>query len=222
MKLRSMVLVAASIIVLSSCGPTNEEKAQKMAANYLKGSLFHFDSYEPLKTEVDSLFVSLSTDEEAIGLTMDMLKLFQSLNDYSDKIKDAERSMDIHAPNFGYTTSYSQGEYRRAKEERDDNQRKLERTVERIENQFAKIKERQAELDEGSFNGWVVYHKFKSLNGARTVDLVGENIFICDVDFNEKSAYSIDEYESLRKVMDIISSSGDVSEMIEKCQSEIY
>ena len=99
-----------SLLILSSCGPSKEERAQEMAANYLKGVLYHFDSYEPLQTKIDSSFVALSTDKEAIELTLDMLKLFQSAQEYASKIERAESSMDIWSPS-GYSSAYSKGEY---------------------------------------------------------------------------------------------------------------
>ncbi len=226
-KFRSLITVALSLLTLSACSPTKEEKAQEMAANYLKGVLYHFDSYEPLQTKVDSSFVSLASDKEAIDLTLDMLKLFQSAQEYADKIERAESSMEIWSPR-GYSSAYSKGEYRRAKEERDNNQRLLDKTKERIQNQFSKIKSRQSYLEAeaslriGDFDGWKVYHKFKSLNGTGTVDLFGEYVFFCDTDFNERSAFSKDDYEAIKKVMTAISSSNDISDMIEKVQDEIY
>ena len=227
MKTKSLIITLVALIGLCSCGQSKEEKAQEMAANYLKGVLYHFDSYEPLQTKVDSSFVALSTDREAIELTLDMLKLFQSAQEYADKIESAESSMEIWSPS-GYSSAYSKREYRRAKEERDNNQRLLDKTKDRIQNQFSKIKSRQSYLEAeallkiGDFNGWKVYHKFKSLNGAGTLDLFGEYVFFCDEDFNEKSAYPKEDYEAISKVMIAISSSNDISDMIEKVQEEIY
>ncbi len=90
-----LLIIVVSLLTLSACSPSNEEKAQEMAANYLKGVLYHFDSYEPLQTKVDSSFVSLASDKEAIDLTLDMMKLFQSAQEYADKIERAESSMEI-------------------------------------------------------------------------------------------------------------------------------
>lgn len=227
MKIKSLITIAISLLTLTACGPSQEEKAQEMATNYLKGVLYHFDSYEPLKTTVDSSFVSLSTDEEAIKLTMDMLKLFQSVQEYANKIERAESSMEIWSPSE-YSSAYSKGEYRRAKEERDNNQQLLDKTKDRILKQYSKIKSRQSYLEAeaplkmGDFNGWKIYHKFKSPNGAGTVDLFGEYVFLCDENFNEKSAYSKEDYDAIAKIMTIISSSDDISDMIEKVQDEIY
>jgi len=221
MKLNTLVIVIALSCGLTACGPSKEEQAQEMAANHLKGVLYHFDSYEPLQTKVDSSFVSLSTDKEAIDLTLDMLKLFQSAQEYTNKIERAESSMEMWFPD-GYSSAYRKGKYRRAKEERDNNQRLLDKTKERIQNQFFKIKNRQSNLKDGTFDGWKVYHKFKSLNGTATVDLFGEYIFFCNDEFNEISAYSKEDYDVISKIMTAISTSEDISEMIEKVQDEIY
>lgn len=227
MKTKSLIITLVALIGLCSCGQSKEEKAQEMAANYLKGVLYHFDSYEPLQTKVDSSFVALSTDKEAIELTLDMLKLFQSANEYVEAIEMAERSMKLWSPN-GYSSEYDKGEYRKAKEERDNNQRHLDKTKDRIQNQFSKIKSRQSYLEAEAlskirdFNGWKVYHKFKSLNGAGTLDLFGEYVFFCDEDFNEGSAYPKEDYDAVVKVITAISSSDDIAEMIEAVQEEIY
>lgn len=221
MRLKSLISIATLLLTLSACGPTKEEKAQEMAANHLKGILYHFDSYEPLQTSVDSSFVSLTTDKEAISLTLDMLKLFQSMQKYTDEIKQSERMLEIWSPGK-YSSAHIIGEYNRAKEERDINQRLLEKTKERVINQFAKIKKRQSVLNEGDFDGWMVCHKFKSLNGTGTVSLFNEFVFFCDTDFNEKSAYPKDDYDAIKKIMIIISSSDDVYDMIENIQGEIF
>ena len=192
-----------------------------MAAEYLKGTLYHFDSYEPLQTKVDSSFVSLSSDKEAIKLTLDMLKLFQSAEEYARKVEYAESSMDIWAPN-GFYSTYSRGEYRRAKNERDENQRLLDKTKDRIQTQFEKIKTCQSAIEDGAFNGWKVYHKFKSLNGAGTLDLFGEYIFFCDKDFNVESAYSKEDFDALSKIMAAISETNELPELGEKLQEVIF
>ncbi len=227
MKTKTLIITLVSLIGLCSCGKSKEEKAQEMAANYLKGVLYHFDSYEPLQTKVDSSFVALSTDKEAIELTLDMLRLVNSAQEYAHKVEGAESSMEIWCPS-GYSSAYSKGEYRRAKEERDNNQQLLDKTKDRIQNQFSKIKSRQSYLEAealqkiGDFNGWKVYHKFKSLNGAGTLDLFGEYVFFCDKDFNVESAYTEEDFYAINKIMEAISESTELHEFGEKLQEVIF
>lgn len=227
MKTKPLIITLIALIGLCSCGKSQEEKAQSMAANYLKGVLYHYDSYEPLQTKVDSSFVALSTDKEAIELTLDMLKLFQSAQGYADKVENAESSMEIWCPS-GYSSAFSKGEYRRAKEERDSNQELLDKTKDRIHKQFFKIKSRQSYLEAeaplkmGDFDGWKVYHNFKSLNGTGTLDLFGEYVFFCDKDFNVESAYSKEDFDAINKIMVAISESTELPELGEKLQEVIF
>lgn len=227
MKTKTLIITIVALIGLCSCGKSKEEKAQEIVANYLKGDLYNFDSYEPLQTKVDSSFVALSTDVEAIELTLDMLKLFNSAQEYADKVERAESSMEIWSPS-GYSSAFSKGEYRRAKEERDSNQELLDKIKDRIHKQFSKIKSRQSYLEAeaplkmGDFDGWKVYHKFKSLNGAGTLDLFGEYIFLCDKDFNVESAYSKEDFDAINKIMVAISESTELPELGEKLQEVIF
>lgn len=212
--------VTLSVVLLGSCD-SKERKAQQMAANYLKGVLFHFDSYEPLQTKVDSSFVSLCNDSEAITLALEMLKMFEKAQEYVEKIEDAEHAMEIWAPDRFYSSAFSRGEYRRAQEKYEDNKKHLDKIRNRIQDQFSLIKQRQSHIKDGTFGGWKVYHKFKSLNGAQTVDLFGEYIFFCDTEFNEKAAYSKEEYDALSKIMETIAMSNDLADLSENIQNLI-
>ncbi len=91
------------------------------------------------------VFVALSTDKEPIELTLNILRPFQSEQEYADKIERVESSMEVWSPS-GYSSAYSKREYHRAKEEQKNNQRLLDKTKDRVQNQFFKIKNRQSYL----------------------------------------------------------------------------
>lgn len=221
MKTKSLIITLVAFLGLCSCEQSKEEKAQQMIVEYFKDKVYHFDSYKPLQTKVDSLFVSLAFDKEAIYLTLDMLKLFQLKEEYTNKIEDAESSMDIWSPD-GYSSTYSRGEYKRAKKERDENKRRLDKTKDRIKAQFDKIKTRQSKIKTGVFDGWKVYHRLKCLNGAGTFDLFDEHIFLCDKNFNVKFECSKKDFEFLSKILNTIAVSDDVPEFVEKLQDVIF
>lgn len=149
------------------------------------------------------------------------------MQEYTSKIERAERAMEIWSLS-GYSSTLSKGEYRRAKEERDSNQELLDKTKERIKKQFSKIKSRQSYLEAeallkiGDFNGWKVCHKFKSLNGAGTLDLCGEYVFFCDKDFNVESAYLKEDFDAIKKIMEAVSDSTELPELGEKLQEVIF
>ncbi|MDE6490700.1 MAG: hypothetical protein K2L49_06025, partial [Muribaculaceae bacterium] len=208
MKSKCMIFLLA-VLTLCSCGQSKEERAQKVIAEYMKGELYNFDSYEPIQIKVDSSFVTLSTDREIIGLTVAMIKMAEAATEYSNKVERADRSMDLFTPNGRCSSKLIQGEYDRAKDERDLNQKRLEKAREQIIYQFNEIKERQTAVNVGDFNGWQVYHKFKCLNGIGTRNMFGEMIFLCDEDFNVEMAYDKDEFEVLSKIIATISESND-------------
>ena len=58
--------------------------------------------------------------------------------------------------------------------------------------------------------------------GQEHLIYLGSMYFFCDEDFNEKSAYTKEDYDAIAKVMTAISTSDDIVEMIEKVQEEIY
>ena len=51
------LLFCAIALVITSCTPSNEEKAEKLVKETLKDYLYHPDSYEPISTRVDSMFI---------------------------------------------------------------------------------------------------------------------------------------------------------------------
>lgn len=213
-----LFIVCMFVTILTSCAPSNEERAKKMASNYLKGVLCHFDSYEPITTTVDSLFVSVSTDEEAISLTVDLMKLFLSVSECAEKMREAQQAMNLWCP-MPYSSSYSKGEYEQAKQEKEHQEHLLEKYRERVKTQFTKIKSRQSYLEaeasskNGDFTGWRVYHKFKSLNVLGNLNIFGEYIFLCDKEFQNCKGYEKEEFDAISKVLKAISESNEISEL---------
>lgn len=205
-------LLSIFSILMFSCVPSNEKRAKEMAANYLKGVLYHYDSYEPITTTVDSLFVSVTTDEETITMTIEFLKIFEAANECDKKIQDAERSMEIWSPR-GYSTNYGRGKYNRAKNDKEQQEQRLDKLKDKLKSQFEEIKRKQASLKTGEFSGWKVYQKFKSLNGAGNLDLFGEYIFLCDKNFENCQGYEKDEFDMLSKIMQAIGKSEKISDL---------
>lgn len=208
-------------ILLSSCKPSNEERAKDMAATYLKGVLYHFDSYEPLTTTVDSLFVSVSTDEETIGMTLEFLKMFEAANEYAEKIQDAEMEMEIWSPR-GFSSDYGRGKYNQAKNDKEQQEKRLDKLTYKLKAQFEAIKKNQASLKTGEFSGWKVYQKFKSLNGPGTLVLFEEYIFLCDKNFENCQGYEKNEYEMLSKFMQAIDKSETISDLQDNLMDIAY
>ena len=104
-------------VIMTSCTLSNEEKAEKLIKETLKDYLYHPDSYEPISTRVDSMFIDVTTIEPIMEISDEIKDLISKINRSERKIESAESSMDIWAPN-GYSSQYSRGEYARAKRKR--------------------------------------------------------------------------------------------------------
>ena len=104
-------------VILTSCTLSNEEKTEKLIKETLKDYLYYPDSYEPISTRVDSMFIDVTTIEPIMEISDEIKDLISKINLCEIKIESAESSMDIWAPD-GYSSQYSRGEYSRAKKKK--------------------------------------------------------------------------------------------------------
>lgn len=194
------LLFCTVALVMTSCTLSNEEKAEKLVKETLKDYLYHPDSYEPLSTRVDSMFIDVTTIEPIMEISDDIKDLISKINSCERKIESAESSMDIWAPN-GYSSQYSRGEYARAKKEKEEAKSDLDKYTKKLSGQIASLKENVAKYHKGIFTGWAVIHRFRSLNGAGSMTIPGEMIFFCDEDFTTCSGYKVDKFETFAKIL---------------------
>ncbi len=89
------LLSCAVALVMTSCTLSNEEKAEKLVKETLKDYLYHPDSYEPISTKVDSMFIDVTTIEPIMKISEDIKDLMFKINRCKMKVESAESSMDI-------------------------------------------------------------------------------------------------------------------------------
>lgn len=68
-KFITLIFVMAITLVSTSCGKSNEEKAQALLKDYMFKNLIDFQSYEPVETIIDTLYSTIYTNDEAILLS---------------------------------------------------------------------------------------------------------------------------------------------------------
>ena len=186
-----------------SCSLSNEKKAERLIKETLKDYLYHPESYEPISTRVDSMFIDVTTIEPIMEASDKIKDLISKINRCEEKIESAESSMDIWAPN-GYSTQYSRGEYARAKKEKEEAKADLEKYKKKLSEQCASLKENVVKYHKDEFTGWAVTHRFKSLNGVGSMSIMGEMIFFCDKEFTTCEGYEIDKIEDFLNVLKAI------------------
>jgi len=199
------LLFFAIALVMTSCTLSNEKKAEKLVKETLKGYLFHPDSYEPISTRVDSMFIDATTIDPIMEICDEIKDLMPKINRCKRKIEFAESSMDIYAPNGYYSSQYSRGEYVRAKKEKEKAESDLDKYTKKLSEQLAFLKENVAKFHKGEFTGWTVCHKLRSLNGAGSMTIPGEMIFFCDEEFTTCCCYyEIDKLENFIKILKVV------------------
>ena len=132
------LLSCAVALVMTSCTLSNEEKAEKLVKETLKDYLYHPDSYEPISTKVDSMFIDVTTIEPIMKISEDIKDLMSKINRCKMKVESAESSMDIFAPN-GYSSQYSRGEYARAKKEKEEAKSDLDKYTKKLSEQLVSL-----------------------------------------------------------------------------------
>ena len=197
------LLFCIVVLVMTSCTFSNEEKAEKLVKDVLKYYLYHPDSYEPVSTRVDSMFIDVTTIEPIMEISDEIKDLVSKINRCKRKIESAETSMDIWSPN-GYSSQFSRGEYARAKKEKEEAKSELNKYTERLSTQLACLKENVAKYHKGEFTGWAVTHRFKSLNGAGSMTIPGEMIFFCDEEFTTCGGYEVDKFDDFAKILKVV------------------
>ncbi len=190
-------------LMMISCAPSNEEKAEKLIKETLKGYLFHPNSYESLLTRVDSMFIDASTIASIMEISDEIKDLIPQINKCKFNIEFAESSMDIWAPD-GYSSRYSRGEYARAKKDKEEAQSALDKYTKKLSEQIASLKENVAKYHKGEFTGWVVSHRFRSLNGEGSMTIPEEMIIFCDEAFTTCFGYKIEEFETFAKMLEAV------------------
>lgn len=193
-----LVLLA---LIVTSCAPSNEEKAEKLIKETLKGYLYHPDSYEPLSTRVDSMFIDASAIEPIMEISDEIKDLIPKISKRKIDIIFAKASMEAGA---NYPSLFSREDYARAKKGIEEAESVLNKYTEKLSELMASLKENVAKYHKGEFTGWAVSHSFKSLSGDGSMTVFEERVFFCDEKFTTCSSYKIDEFEAFAKILKVV------------------
>ena len=192
--------LCAVALIMASCTLSNDEKAEKLVKETLKDYLYHPDSYEPISTRVDSMFIDVTTIEPIMKISREISDLISKIDKCEMDIESAETSMNIYAPD-GYSSRFTRGEYARAKKEKEEAQSDLDKYTKKLSGEVASLKENVAKYHKGEFTGWAVSHRFRSLNGAGSMTISGEMIFFCDKEFTNCVGYEVSKFEEFAKIL---------------------
>lgn len=164
-------------LLLISCSPTNEKKAQKLIGQTLKETLHDYSSYEPVKFgTLDSVYTSIIEDNAYYSTET-------KLREYTIKAESAVSEADMYSEMKG---SYYSKKYDAAMKTAlsyQDSIKLLNPVIDSLKKSFVPQQV-----------GWRMTHTFRSNNamGAKTL---GTIMFFFDMDINKVIEYK--EVETL-------------------------
>lgn len=192
--MKHLIILALLSLFISSC-QSNEDKARKMAADYLKSEIIHYDTYESVKISIDSLYYPSRDYQE-------MTKRYFDTNQRINKLKKELLAYTIMSPALNSLSE----KYDRATS-KNNNENHISQVTNEIKqitaNFFDYITENAPKFEEKHFSGWIVTHKFKCVdeNTSELAFKEKEYVFICDKNFN--NCYGLDktQYEEIAQII---------------------
>lgn len=179
----------------------NKEELQRRAESFVRTTvcenLYYPDSYDPVKTTIDSAYFGPLTDPncvkaagELIDLRSQYLSAQAAYNEAVDEFKFFGRT-DFGHSHWG--------------KDRDTAKAKMEELQAKIERRQSIIKNRGTSMD-GRYIGWQVVHRYRAANSDGVVSF-GNILYIVDPDFTEcYFRYSLDDNDknNFEMIKDVI------------------
>lgn len=194
MKNYLFLLVLSFSFILVGC-KSNVEKAEELIRIDMNKTLYDIESYSPIETTVVEAKSNMYNDS-AIFYNAVFIRL--SMDDLSKVLKEvgeANEHMDIWGPPTLYSSTYSDNQYNKYKEEFVNKYHEAKKIRSRIALLADETKELISKLDTTVVIGWEVDHRFrcKTKGGSSTIgdykyfiDKGFKKIMLCYDKDNEK------------------------------------
>lgn len=199
--MKKILLFISIMLTLVAC-ESREDKIQKAVSQELKGVLYDFESYEPVKTQIDSAFQSPYIDSEVRVLTIKIAQQIKDLTIAKIEYNSALSSMAIW--DGPYKSAFERQQIKEATSKRDKTKREMDNLQEQIR---STLKELYTKIDQptdynNNFIGWIVKQRYKCKTGGGDPTF-GDDIFVFDKDIKNCLFYSSkEEYESISRMID--------------------
>lgn len=202
-------VLSAVVFFMTSCSPSKEEKAERLIGETLKGYLYHPDSYEPISTRVDSMFIDVTAIEPIMENSDEIRELISKIKRCEGRVKSAESDLDT------WGDAYSTRLYAQAKKEKEEAESDLDKYNRKLSEQLASLKENVAGYYKGEFTGWAIIHRYRSLNGGGSMSIPGEAIFFCDPEFTACIGYEVDKFDRFTEILKVVEESASDEDIMD-------
>lgn len=175
------LVISLIAILLVSC-QSKEEKAAEYIKNELSKTLYDFDSYQPIETNVTVAKMTMYNDSACRSMAADIAEYMKEYTEFLEEAKSAEEHMDIWGRPTYYSSSYSDDKYYYYKKIYENNLSNAEFMLKLSERVVVELKEKIAKLDTAKVIGWEVKHRFrcKTKGGNSTI---ADYRYVLDKDF---------------------------------------
>lgn len=197
--MRNFLFLIGISILMVSCGKSDEEKVKDLIAEYAKSTLYVPESYDPVETKVDSMFIDI-INEKNIKIAARIVELWNESN-------SLQREIDLNMEERDFWRRGSSEFYRKysSKVQRDVSKR-LEYDNEMFNLINELLKEYWSQANNKELKGYLTRHRFRAKNDAGTTGFC-EMIFILNKEKNNVvAAYDVDEpeFQNFMKIIDAV------------------
>lgn len=209
-------------LLIASCAPTNEERAEKLVSDCIKDYLTYPDSYESISTKIDSTRVNVSKIEEILEQTKEVTSLDSKIRSLEFDVESAQSTMEIYAPDGYYYSDFQRGQYNRAKAEYEKHKTNLQQLTEKLKSKVQDLRVAAENLDDAENNGWIVTHRYRSKGDNGEQLPPQEMVFFCDLEFNHCQGWMSQQYEFISKIINYIVESESDEELLDNISGVQY
>lgn len=169
--MKKLVLLLSILLMLTSCGKSDEEKLNELVADATKASLYIPESYDPVSTDCDTLGVDI-INQTNIKKSAKIISLVREAQSVQRQIERDAEQRDYWRGKYGEFYSDYSKKVQRGEEKRDG----LKAQANKL---FAELLEDYNSNRE--FCGYIVEHKFRAKNNMGNV-VFGDVIYLLDKD----------------------------------------
>lgn len=178
--MKKSIFFILTIALCTSCTRSLKDKAEMYVKREMKLNLDRPYDYEPVQTQIDSVFATVYTDNQAQQAARRIQELQKDYEMIEISLNHEKFAMALHSD--GFSTS-DREQYRQAKEKLDKLEKKIQKNDSKIKECKELIKERYQTIDESQFIGWGIIHRYRDIHGVNDiliiVDEKFENTLLC-------------------------------------------
>ena len=216
------LLFCTMALLIASCAPTNEERAEKLVSDCIKDYLTYPDSYESISTKIDSTRVNVSKIEDILEQTKEVASLDSKIRSLEFDVESAQSTMEIYAPDGYYYSDFERGKYNRAKAEYEKHKTNLQQSTAKLQSKVQDLRVAAENLYDAENNGWIVTHRYRSKGDNGEQLPPQEMVFFCDLEFNHCQGWMSQQYEFITKIINYIVESESDEELLDNLSGIQY